>query len=145
MSNWLVRIAAALAIACVFVLAPLADLLPVEWLQGPGGALSPSGPKIYLRAIVAEDGSLLRELAILAVAFAVGMLGGYLGVRRTPPEKLAWPMRLQLLISRLGRLPARQQEASRREQFLAAFFAWFFIAFVAGILFFGCTRRMGCA
>lgn len=91
-----------------------------------------------------------RDMLILGIAVTFGLCAGALTTRDAQPESPVWPIRIWLLlfcnhpISWLKRYPSRRDSFSRREQFLAAFFAWFFIAFVIGAIALGCSYRTGC-
>ncbi|MGE5823486.1 MAG: hypothetical protein ACM36A_02720 [Bacteroidota bacterium] len=64
-------------------------------------------------------------------------------------EAPVWPIRVYLGLFRGSNFPgiadyaANRKSFSRREQYLASFFVWFFILFIAATFFFGCGRR-GC-
>jgi hypothetical protein len=90
-----------------------------------------------------------RDLLILLVALVVAVVGGLLTVRGRSKERPSWPFRLYVALFRRSNLPALKQygesrtHASTREQFLIAAFIWFFVLFVVGQVFFGCSLRTG--
>jgi hypothetical protein len=96
------------------------------------------------------DTPLGRDLLILCAAVAFGLFAALATGRVTHPERPVWPVRVWLWVLRLNtlswinRYPESRTTFSRREQFLASFFAWFFIVFAAGAIAFGCSYRAGC-
>jgi hypothetical protein len=86
----------------------------------------------------------IREVQVFVTSILLGLGIAWLSSRSTKPTEPNWPTRLYVFILVLG--PMRRYAKSRtsfpaREQFLAAFFVWFFILFVAGVTLLPCGRR----
>lgn len=96
------------------------------------------------------DQPMVRDVVMLLGALILALPAGALTVRRATPELPAWPVRLYLLLFRINAIPwirsyaDRRRTFSRREQFLASSFVWFFIFFVSAAMAFGCNYRLGC-
>ena len=85
----------------------------------------------------------MDEYALFAaIAFMVALAAAYTTVLNTPEGFAVWPIRLWLWLSRHANVRALRTYAgsrrvfSRREQFLATFFAWFFIMFANSVFWY---------
>ena len=95
------------------------------------------------------EAALSRELLIVGLAAVIAFGGAASEVLSASPAQPVWAIRAWLWLSRRSSVARLRSYAesrgkfSRREQFIAAFFAWFFIVFVTTIVFFGCGKA-GC-
>ena len=96
------------------------------------------------------DQVLSRELMIVAIAALIAIGGAANEVLMTSRVRPVWSIRVWLWLSRHSNSRRLRQYAetgrqfSRREQFVAAFFVWFFIIAAASLVMFGCGYRAGC-
>ena len=90
-----------------------------------------------------------HDFALLLVACLVGLPLALGTVSFSKPGRPVWPIRFYLLLFSMSRLASvRRYGTSRksfswREQFVASWFVWSFIAFMVLIFSFGCPRH-GC-
>jgi hypothetical protein len=91
-----------------------------------------------------------RDVLVFGVALLFAMCAAFVATRSNSPESPVWPIRLWLWLFRnhaitwFKRYPEKRNTFSRREQFLATFFIWFFVAFAIGAAFLSCSYRTGC-
>jgi len=92
----------------------------------------------------------VREAVIFVAALGLAVLLAAVTANRAQTESPVWPIRLWFFVLRMQalpwfrRYPDKRRAFSPREQFLANFFVWFFLLFIAAILLFGCNHRTGC-
>jgi hypothetical protein len=85
-------------------------------------------------------------LTLLITGILAGAIHAMLGRIDSP----IWPVRLYLALFRyrqpevLRRYAASRSKFAWREQFMAAAFVWFFIAFSGLIFFLGCSHKGDC-
>ena len=86
----------------------------------------------------------VRDVQIFIACIALALCIAWLTTRRFDSHRPIWPVRLYLFVLLLGPLQhyARSRKVfSRREQFLASFFMWFFLLFIVAVVAFTCGRR----
>lgn len=90
-----------------------------------------------------------HDIALFLIACLVGFAMALGTVSFSKPDRPVWPIRFYLLLFSMSRVASfRRYGASRksftwREQFLASWFIWSFIAFIVMVWFSGCPRH-GC-
>jgi len=90
-----------------------------------------------------------RDALIFLACVALALVLAWLSVRKARPDESPFAIRIYLFMMEVSNIPSLKEYAashkqhSRREQFLASAFVWFFIFFVIAIFMFDCPKR-GC-
>ncbi|MES2070274.1 MAG: hypothetical protein V4488_08000 [Pseudomonadota bacterium] len=91
-----------------------------------------------------------RDVQLLLAAAIVGIFVGAIHAMLGRIDSPIWPVRLYLVLLRyrqpesLRKYAASRTEFTWREQFMAAAFIWFFMAFIGMGFLFGCGRKTYC-
>ena len=94
---------------------------------------------------------LIREVQLFLACVALALAIAWVSSPRSASSKPVWSTRLYLFVIERSNTPFLSKNYresrnvySRREQFLATFFIWFFLLFLVAVFAFGCGRS-GCA